>query len=689
MLAAQRTAPKAPAFTATLFEDAYQGLNLGLFPMQNSPLGEYHALPLPGPTGAWRVPTNHWSWSKEGRCFQVVPQGGGRAIETLGASAHYDNRLLVAGLCDWGDYEFHAEVTPLPLEAGASGSPAGGLCGLIARYTDSRTYLALVLDRDGQLKLLRRRENVFDVLAAAPLAHETGAALSFSFSVQGGRLIGRAGETVVQAAVDGYRRGGIGILADVPARFGPVQVRTSDAELARLKRERERASVQATRRIGKFPSMRLERTIPLHGLVNGRNLRIADINGDGKPEIILAQGSRTVADRFDLTRLTCLSVLDLDGKLLWQAGVPDTDAPIANGDLPFQVCDIDGDGKLEIVCVFGFDAQIRHGRTGKILWSAGTPETVPVPRDFKEVSSSWGSAWGDETLYMNVAQLAVTNLQGRPKAREILLKDDYHHLVVLDPFSDNAAILRHRGVHGHFPWIGDLDGDGHDELMAGYSLLDHDGSRKWSLHLQDHQDAIAIVDPLAPGGKHKRIVLCGGEDGLLMLGLNAEFHTRLEGHCQRLGVAKFRADLPGLQFATVTFWGNPGIFSLHDATGKNLWSKELPVAGGLAAPVNWTGRSEELLLYSMQPGAGLLNGHGDLCVEAPSSGPHACFDTCGAFGSDGRDALIAWDRESLAVYVPSDAPLKGARAKNVYRPQRSDGQNKSNYQAYVSLPPGW
>ncbi|MCZ7646050.1 MAG: hypothetical protein M5U26_12315 [Planctomycetota bacterium] len=678
---------QTPAFTETLFEDDFSGLNLGLFPMQNSPLGEYHALPLPGPPGAWRVPVNHWSWSKDGRCFQVVPDAGGRALETLGYSPHYDNRILVAGARDWGDLRLEARVTPLPGDG--DGSPAGGLCGLIARYEDSRTYLALVLDRDGSLKLLRRRENVFEVLAAAPLACESGAPLAFTLTAARDRLIGQAGDVRIQATVDGYRRGGIGLLADVPARFGPVKVLTTPAEQGRLERERSRAAQARARRARRYPAARLAHRFPLHGLVNGRNLRLADVNGDGKPEIVVAQGSRALVERFDLTRLTCLSVLDLEGNVLWQAGQPDPEAPIANGDLPFQVCDIDGDGSLEVVCVFGFDVQIRHGRTGKILWSASTPATVPVPRDFKEVSSSWGSAWGDETLNMNVAQLRTVNLQGRPKAREILLKDDYHHLAVLDPFSSGEILLRHRGVHGHFPWAGDLDGDGRDELLAGYSCLDHDGSRKWSLHLQDHQDAIAVLDPLAPGGKRKRIFMCGGEDGLLILGLNAEFHARLQGHAQRMGIAKFRADLPGLQIASVTFWGNPGIFRLHDATGKLLWSKELPVAGGLAAPVNWTGREEELMLYSLAPGAGLLDGHGELCVEAPPDGPHACFDTTPLFMSDGRDALLAWDRETLAVHVPADAPLKGKRAKQVYRPSRPDPENRSNYQAYVSLPPGW
>ena len=655
--------------------------------MRNSPLGEYHALPLPGHSGNWRVPTNHWSWGPEGRCFQVLEDAGGRAIETLGASPHYDNRLLVAGEEEWAAYRVRCAVTPLPFQDEPA---ASGCCGIVARYRDSRTYLALVLDCDGQIKLLRRRENLFEVLAAAPLEFTTGRPLEFSLAVSGNRISGEVQDVALSARVDGFSQGKIGLLADSPARFGAVCVEAPVGELARLEKERARRQTNASRRLGKYPTLRLERKVPLDRLVNGRNLRLADVNGDGKPEIILAQGSPAAAKDLRLTRLTCLSVLDLDGKLLWQAGRPDREAGFANGDLPFQVYDIFGDGRPAVVCVFGYDLQIRDGRSGKILWSVSTPETTAVGNDFKEVAGSWGAPWGDETLNMDVAQIAFCNTQGRAFAREILVKDDYHHLAVLDIEPVGATtLIKHRGVHGHFPWCGDLDGDGCDEILAGYSLLDHTGQRLWSLHLRDHPDAIAVLDPLAPGGKHRRIFMCGGEDGLLTVGLRAEFQARAEGHAQRLGIAKFRADLPGLQLATVTYWGNPGIFRLHDATGKMLWSKELPVLGGLAAPVNWTGRPEELLLYSLAPGGGLLDGHGELCVEAPAEGPSACFESTPYFSTDGRDSLLAWDRDALVVYLPSDAPLKGAKARAVYRPTRPGLACRSNYQAGVSLPPGW
>ncbi|MFO8013280.1 MAG: hypothetical protein R6X20_08250, partial [Phycisphaerae bacterium] len=42
--------------------------------------------------------------------------------------------------------------------------------------------------------------------------------------------------------------------------------------------------------------------------------------------------------------------------------------------------------------------------------------------------------------------------------------------------------------------LGDLDGDGRDELACGFALLDHDGTRLWEADLPGHADAVAVGD---------------------------------------------------------------------------------------------------------------------------------------------------------------------------------------------------
>src|SRR5437016_5526770 len=92
--------------------------------------------------------------------FHVIERGTGKYIETVGAGAGSD-RMLVTGDPHWRDYRLRAVVTPLSFE---EAGPNGGLCGIVGRYANSQDYIALVLDRDGHVKLLRRNGSGFEVL---------------------------------------------------------------------------------------------------------------------------------------------------------------------------------------------------------------------------------------------------------------------------------------------------------------------------------------------------------------------------------------------------------------------------------------------------------------------------------------------------------------------------------------------
>jgi hypothetical protein len=696
-------APSAPLtqFSNTLCHNDLSGLPLGPFLRQNSRSAEVRFQALPALPGDMCCPVTHPSWDDTG-CFKVIERGTGKYIETIGNSPACDNRLIVAGDADWRNYRLRAVVTPLDAEGD---DILQGICGVVARYAHARSYLALVIDRDRQVKLLQRIGDEFAVLAAHPLEFCLGQSLTLTLSIQGNTITGTAGPysgaTTLHAALPALacdpspgaalQGGRAGYIADVTARFGPFSVECSDAELERLAKKKTLLTNALAQSRSHYPKMRLERVIPLGGLVNGRNLRLADVNGDGQPEIILAQGSAKIATRHSLTRLTCLTVLDLSGKLLWQAGVPDPDAPLIDGDLPFQVHDLYGDGGKVVVCVFGYDVQVRDGKSGKVLFSAATPETASVGTDFKEVSSPFGAPWGDETLNMNVAAIAFCKTLGNG-SREILLKDDCHHLAVMDAISDPPlqTLFRHRGNHGHYPWVGDCNGDGKDEILAGYSLLGAEGQRLAALPLSGRPRATLVLDPLNPGGEAPRVIIAGDE-GLILAPLDESgaalrsLRGNQQGHTARLAVAKFRSDLPGLQIITVTAERAPGIVRMHDACGRALWTRELPLNGTSATPVNWTGREEELLLYSMAPGLGLLDGHGEIVVESPEDNARPFFDVTNALSVDGRDAVIAWNSNELAVYTPDNSPLKTP----AYHPVRPAPENASTYRAQVSLPPEW
>src|SRR5690606_7077814 len=75
-----------------------------------------------------------------------------------------------------------------------------------------------------------------------------------------------------------------------------------------------------------------------------RNVRFGDLNGDGVPEMLIAQNTRRVRTN-DFAQISCLTAVTLDGEVLWQIGRPDPYNDITAHDVPFQIHDIDGDGR--------------------------------------------------------------------------------------------------------------------------------------------------------------------------------------------------------------------------------------------------------------------------------------------------------------------------------------------------------
>lgn len=314
---------------------------------------------------------------------------------------------------------------------------------------------------------------------------------------------------------------------------------------------------------------------------------------------------------------------------------------------------------------------IADGCTGEIRTSIPTPRSRP--------SAARGGRPYERILGDSIA---IANLSGGPHPQEVLLKDRYTNIWAFD--RDLKELWYHECTTGHFPAVYDIDGDGCDEVMAGYSVLDQDGTLLWELPYGDHQDAIAIgpFDPDCPDTL--LIGLAAGEEGFILATAEGEVLAQHKlGHAQKLAVANLRPDLPGLEYAVITFWGHPGITAIFDCKGRMLSSFELVPHASPLMPVNWAGDGSELLFLSAHPAeGGLLDAQGHRAVMFPDDGhPFYCCTALDLIG-DGRDELLTWDTESIWVYR-ADTPLPdGPR----YRPIRLPHWNESNYMAHVSLP---
>jgi rhamnogalacturonan endolyase len=376
-------------------------------------------------------------------------------------------------------------------------------------------------------------------------------------------------------------------------------------------------------------------------------------------------------DAFD--HISCLTALNFDGKILWQSGKPDPRNGLLTNDTPFQIHDIDGDGQNEVVLVQDFKLQIRDGKTGKVRQFSWMPS---LPTDSQERPYELNN--GDS--------LAFFNLSGKKGRQEILVKDRYKNFWV---FNNHLELLwQGQGQTGHYPYPFDVDGDGRDEILIGYSLWDHTGRQLWSRdgELKDHADGVAMGNFSDDPKAEPKVYASGSDEGFLLFDKKGNIlkHVRA-GHTQSPSIGKFRLDLPGLQYMTINFWRNPGIVSLLDHEG-NLLAQEEPIhTGSPLLPVNWRGDGQEFAMLSgnIREG-GMIDGHLRRVVMFPDDGHPDLAYYVADVTSDRRDEVILWDQERVWIYT-QDRPFTG---KRIYAPVRNPHYNESNYLTTVSLP-GW
>ena len=223
--------------------------------------------------------------------------------------------------------------------------------------------------------------------------------------------------------------------------------------------------------------------------------------------------------------------------------------------------------------------------------------------------------------------------------------------------NDRFEVLWRRSLNtGHFPAPYDLDGDGKDEIVVGYTGLKPDGSTLFDVGIErDHVDEIVIG---RFGGKDSpiQVAVVAGNEGYMIWDVDGGIaHRELLGHMQRLSAAPYREDLEGLQFFVTTYWGEPGITSFHDCKGERLWFREIPDNGQVLCPVDWSAECRPLCLINgcMRYG-GMMDGFGRRVVRFPDDGhPDLCADATDLLGT-GRDQVLLWDDDTLFVYGAED-----------------------------------
>jgi rhamnogalacturonan endolyase len=273
------------------------------------------------------------------------------------------------------------------------------------------------------------------------------------------------------------------------------------------------------------------------------DVSVGDLDGDGEYEIVLHQvGSGRDNSQGGFTTSPILEAYKLDGTLLWRI---DLGYNIREGAhyTQFMVYDLDGDGRAEVACKtadgtvdgMGFGIgdpkadwlnedgfivtgpeflTVFDGMTGMQM---ATTDYIPPRHPTKlkptpdEVSAIWGDGNGNRVdrflacvAYLDGERPSLVMCRGY-YTRTVLAAWDWRdgrltHRWTFDSDAGNPDDRRFRGQGNHGLAVGDVDGDGRDEIVYGSMVIDDDGTGLYSIGL-GHGDALHLSDliPDRPG----------------------------------------------------------------------------------------------------------------------------------------------------------------------------------------------
>ncbi len=388
----------------------------------------------------------------------------------------------------------------------------------------------------------------------------------------------------------------------------------------------------------------------------GMIARFGDLNGDSQADIIFVQSVGQ--------EITCITALDLNGKRLWQRGKADKKHRSLTSDVAVQIYDWDNDQTNEVLVIEGMTLRILDGLTGTVEQELAVPSNDSI---------------------------LIADFAGALRPNDLLIKDRYKNIWVYDK---NLKLQWKKKVNtGHFPMNIDLDGDGRDELLCGYTLFGHDGTIRWTHpELPSHNDAVD-ADDMDGDGKPEIAIACSRDSALMSA--DGTIHWRKpHRHSQHAVIGAFVPGKPGKQVVFVdrvkAFDPNGGIVYCYDKAGIELW--HTPPQGGLtiASTIDgWSGKEHEsfVLLYRRWSGPPvLLDGSGKLVADFPFPPAKAearwgqyyvqHFDALG----DAREEVFVYNASALWIYQNAAvAPAK------LPKPERGANPRIYNASFYV----GW
>ena len=661
-----------------LSNEDFQDFPIGEFPYDkdHTAMGEYQYVVENGYHGNWVDMVCNYTYNGTGPTWLITERDGRHFMESMRIEKNRPHRMfptLETGKHQWKDYEVSVSVRRLSQK---------GMAGLVFSMNHSIDTLVFYLDGKDKAAVAYRHKEEVQILKEVSFPH--GCDQEYRLKVDCDGRIAKVyvdDQELFRVENDLVARGGkVGITADCPSRFADFKVCVSEKTKQEIDMAELAVKEAETEEMKKHPKMKLWKKIDLKNFGTSRQIRFGHLTGTDEWYVVLAQMQKRVSrDAYGFIR--CLTAIDLEGNVLWQLGEPSDkteELGKVSADMAFQVYDIDGDGRDEVIVGWDFEIRILDGRTGTIKKSAKTPFSDDDDADLIGVPYQ---TYAFERI--NPDGIRICNFRGKERPADILIKDRYCRIYALDEDLNVMWKFKSPTNTGHCPLPIDIDGDGKDELLVGYKLLDSDGQMLWSYPIsEDHTDEI-VAGKWMPGEDEGHFACVSGTEGFFIGDFYGNIVARdMIGHAQRVSIANYCPEREGREIVVTNFWGHQGVIFLYDCYGNQIWEMENEMNGNILAPVNWDGDGTELILTNADAKkGGLLNGKGVRAVEFPDDGhPVLCCESLDLTG-DERDELVVWDYHSMYIYTQDDCPKE-----QTYHPVQFPIYNASNYRGEYSYP---
>lgn len=404
---------------------------------------------------------------------------------------------------------------------------------------------------------------------------------------------------------------------------------------------------------------------------------LGDLDGDSRVDFLLyRQGP--------LTTPGYLVAIDHDGRKLWSMGDDTISAHMPDGagrepalrGVAF-IYDIDDDGASEVITELWQNDRpmlyVLDGATGAVEQSRESPFDLDVRGGRRSRCHPAG---------------AIARLEGKDGPPAIVLKYGASgrvptHGVALDRTLKTVwEVSGEPTAMGHIPSVGDVDGDGRDEVVFGTTLVDDDGRVLWQKQARNHADCTALFRPRAGAEQAVLISICNTGPAFCFSASGEsiwEKTTKEVSHGQGIWAGNFIDEEPGLEVIILRsgHWGD--FTTVRGTDGRQLAAfqhrRELKGYPDFPCVVNWDRRDVQSLWIPID--RSLVDGRGNVVADLGEYedrvrdrldwGTTKSHVATQAFALD----LCGDQRDELVLYQPYNG-----KAIMIFTQTDSDGQAK-------------